>query len=604
MEQDTTLKTFAGCLRYVSSTQPIGLINKYFYKAFRRLILALAEFVMSVMSMVLYLALFCAKISILIFPHAVKYSKAVYVFHSTQLGVSDLIVEFLFITILVLGIVFRKKIRRVWRTFINQVSTKSKKAAAAAPHVLFFGAAFAFTLLGRRFLMPLTSTAVTPLFTLALPLLTTAYLLRDPSGVVEGDSGKLGLSSSGKFGSSDLLDDSSATNPMDDKMLLWVIIAIYHGLVTALSEVPFSEELLVSLPYIKEMVMVVVVWAQLSPVFSRIVFDALIYHLLVKLCEIVPVSLGGELQSSYLFSALKVMNLVSDAQLLFLQALFQDSIATLLALFFIFMGSIPYVATLGMVIITLLLPAFRTAAAVGYASSASSTQGTNHRLALIAGGSAALKRKNSNLGEEEPMAFQLHWLNYWVCFSALWLVRIYFISIWPSLVILLALYLQHSYFRGASVLCMWTYTQYMYITVYRHESAHESETFARSKNLTNYASTGAVAVEDEDEECGFDSLDCDPSVPFGQQGKYVLSTPQRRTAHTYSVNAQCEIDGVSAKSTHSSNGSAKNAPSAKELCFLHGMVPDQDAHPHLDTTAAAEELDYMWGLRSHSTKDE
>jgi hypothetical protein len=244
-----------GCWKYVSSTQPIGLIKTYFYNAIRRLILALFETFMSLISVVLYVALFCAKISILIFPHFVKFAKAVYIFHRTQLGISDLIVEILSITFLVLGFVFRKTIKRVWRTFIEALYRKSKAAAAAAPHVVFFGAAFAFTLLGRRFLLPLTSTAVTPLFTLALPLLTTVYML---SGVVpDSDSGK--LSSGGKFSSSD--EDLIKADPIDEKMLLWVIIAIYHALVTVIQEVPFSDDLLLY-PVIKEMVMVVLIWAQ------------------------------------------------------------------------------------------------------------------------------------------------------------------------------------------------------------------------------------------------------------------------------------------------------------------------------------------------------
>ena len=124
------------------------------------------------------------------------------------------------------------------------------------------------------------------------------------------------------------MDIAKRNTTIDNKMLLWVILSIYHGMVTLLSLVPFSNRALRFLPYAKELVIVVLIWVQLSSVFSRIVFESVISKILVKLCSMVP---GGftveqtDAKTSTVFSVLKMMYLVNDTQLEFLQALFQDS---------------------------------------------------------------------------------------------------------------------------------------------------------------------------------------------------------------------------------------------------------------------------------------
>ncbi len=289
-------------------------------------------------------------------------------------------------------------------------------------------------------------------------------------------------------------------------MLLWVILSIYHGIVTLASLVPFSQRLLRFLPYVKELVIVVLIWVQLSSVFSRIVFESVISKILVKLCAMVPGGFSVEQtkeKTSTFFSVLKMMYLVNDTQLAFLQALFQDSVATLIAMVFFFTPT--YIATVGVVTIALLLPAFRTAAAV--ATSSASTSQSAHQLArlarptpakptksflsLVGGGSGATEEKEKPL-ESVDNVFSTHWLRYWVCVSVLWLVRIYGFNPWPSVMIVTTLWLQHSYFQGSSKL-----TSYLSDTskaiIERNRRIQEEKALEEAKNAA--AGDGVLSLQ-------------------------------------------------------------------------------------------------------------
>lgn len=424
---------------YVFSTVPVNLIQDEVYTTMKRLVVSLCDTALSLVYVLAYLSLVLAKLAILVFPHAVNLGKVIVEFHRTKLSKSDILIEVTSIIVLLASFIFRVRIQKAWKSFLHSVSAKSKVAAKAAPHVLFFTFAILFAVLGRNFLLPLTSSAVMPMFTLILPLLASIRVLTRMK----------------------TMDEDTKKREIATKLLLWVIVSIYHAIVTLASLIPFSNKLLWYLPYAKEMVIVVMVWVQVSQVFSQIVFDTVISRILVKLCAMVP---GGfsvaqtDDKASTFFSVLKMMYIVNDTQLEFLKALFQDSVATILAVFFMFTPSI--FATVGMVTIALLLPAFRTAAAV--ASSSASASETSQELAKLArpvnattaSGTISLLSATPSKNKTSAVESSLntHWLRYWVCLSVLWCVRIYGITVWPSVMIIATLWLQHSYFQGSSQL--------------------------------------------------------------------------------------------------------------------------------------------------------
>mmetsp|Transcript_20311 Transcript_20311/g.34587 ORF Transcript_20311/g.34587 Transcript_20311/m.34587 type:complete len:644 (+) Transcript_20311:174-2105(+) len=514
----TTLK---GCWNYVTSTVPVSNIQSDFYQSVRQLFLALIDAALNVLYVLFYAFLLLSKLSILIFPHAVKTGKIVYTFHRTQLSTSDLVLEFTSIGLVLAGLYFRKRIQQKWKNLLRDISAKSKLAATAAPHVLFFGLSFTFSIIGRRFLLPLTSPSVMPIFSLGLPLFTTIRVVRITRSRAEqhntdsnnslaspirpnitkrrDDAEVEGVSSSSNTILDDDMEESTISKhpiqEIESKMLLWVILAIYHAAVTLLSGIPFSTKVVETLPLVKEFMIVVLIWLQLSPTFCRILFDSIIYRILVRLCEMIPVgySMGSaNSQTSYFLSVLKLAYIINDAQLVFLQALFQDSVATILALVFMFTPT--FIASFGMVTIAFLLPAFRTSAAVGLAGSPSTRggsskvtagTGTSSSSSSISssggkGGTTSMSGvtntrktiiKNDRLAQIASSSisavdaahhlFHVHWLRYWVCLAALWLLRIYCTTFWPSVVMLTTLWLQHSYFRGATTL-----TQHFYDTMH------------------------------------------------------------------------------------------------------------------------------------------
>lgn len=428
----------AKAYEYVFSTVPVNAIQDQFYATGIRFLSSLGDTVVALLYLLIYTSLVLAKLVILVFPHAVKLGKVVVDFHMTKLSRSDLIIQATSISVLLTCFIFRKRIQRAWRNFIDGVSAKSKVAAKAAPHVLFFSTAIVFAIVGRNLLLPLTHSAVMPVFTLVLPLAETVYLLFQVKN----------------------MDERSAQAAICGKNLLWVIVGIYHALVTFASLIPFSRSVLQYLPYAREMVIVVMVWVQLSPVFTRIVFESVISKIMVKLCALVPAGYNldqTQQKTSTFVSVLKMMYLINDSQVSFLQALFQDSVATILAAVFLFTPN-PF-ATVGAVIIAILLPAFRTSAVVASAVPADGATGELAKLARPPNGTGnssssvtetAKKREKMIIGVDHVLS--THWLRYWVCFSVLWCVRIYVMNPWASVLIVSCLWLQHSYFQGSSQL--------------------------------------------------------------------------------------------------------------------------------------------------------
>lgn len=397
---------------YVFTTQPIGAIKGDVSLLLQRFITSTYSTLVALAALLYYALLFAFKLLILAFPHAMKLAKQVYRFHRTQLTTYDLLIEFTVLGLVVLFLVFRRRITSAWHRFEAYVSVKSQAAARAAPHVAFFTAAALLAVLGRKFILPLTSPAAMPIFTLIIPLVNTVRYLRSAPQ-----------------------EENRPAEAQKPILVLWTVLALYHGLVTAAGSIPFSSRLLRLLPYLKELVMVILIWIQLSPVFTQIVFTSVIQPLLCRLSAVVPTAQSFENKvagGSSMLSLLQTMRLLSESQSVFLSALLQDALVSLMALLCIFMPS-PF-ASLGMVTIAMLLPAFRTVALLDSLT-----------LRLTARG----RQLASAEGDRRLVSAQRHWLLYWICISLLWLWRIYVMVPWPSVCILLSLWLQHAYFRGA-----------------------------------------------------------------------------------------------------------------------------------------------------------
>lgn len=67
-----------------------------------------------------------------------------------------------------------------------------------------------------------------------------------------------------------------------------------------------------------------------------------------------------------------------------------------------------------------------------------------------AGGKAGSKASVAEAQRNEIRAERRRWLDYWICFAGIWLIRLFVMRWWHSTTMLVCLWLQHSYFNGAS----------------------------------------------------------------------------------------------------------------------------------------------------------
>jgi hypothetical protein len=186
---------------YIFSTLPVDYINIRFYEAFQIFLISLLQTSLSLLHIIFYISLYIIKILILVFPHAVSLCKVIYNFHRTQLTLRDIIIEIIMLTIIFVYLLFRKRIMKSWEMLINELSAKSKIAAIAAPHILYFTVSIIIILFGNKFILPFTSSKMMPVFTLIIPLVRTIRM--------------------------NTIDLNELTiNQMKDMMLIWIIIAI------------------------------------------------------------------------------------------------------------------------------------------------------------------------------------------------------------------------------------------------------------------------------------------------------------------------------------------------------------------------------------------
>ena len=350
--------------------------------------------------------------------------------HRTKLSTKQIIFEAAFFSLLVVYFVFRKTISSFWKKFLRNISEKSKLAGAILPHTVYFGICLMLYLSLNEIFIPLTSARLMPLCTVVIPLMTTLRILSFYGSTIPPTHYLIGQ-----------IENSYNIERIDafrHQILVWIVLGIYHALATSLALLPFSSRVLTNLPIVKYFFIISLVWVQISPNFAGFLFKFTISHVLRGVAAIFPTSGVGALEASAasksrtMFGVMKMFGLINSRHEEFLISLFQDGMATLIALAFIFT---PYpIASLGMVGISLLLPAFRSS---GTSSLVRSRSGTRLQPPLIS--------------TEDSIAEYQKWLHYWVCIASLWILRIYTgLQLWPSIMTISSLWLQHSYFQGAT----------------------------------------------------------------------------------------------------------------------------------------------------------
>ncbi len=420
------------------------------------------SFVQSLLVFLFFVLLFLCKLCTLAFPPIVTATQLCIEFHRTQLTPLEIGIELIVILASAGLILFRKKIQLFWKRLENVVAQKSKRAAQAAPHILFFGSAVVFAVVGQKFLVHLASPRLQPIFTLVIPILSTAYV---------------------RF----IIPANKRPFYYHRKLSLWVVFASFHALSSFLSLIPFSKFLLSRILFVQETVVVIAVWIQLSSFFTDKVIELTSPFLIRMAAKVASVEMLDPVKQGLLFDFLIRLNYLTRQQVIFVRSLFQDGIMLLLAGMFVFT---PF-PSIGVVLVCLLIPAFQSLKAL---------QGPKHadkqpKLKTIAQGTlksntirSAVKswittrvRKspfstkgtddNDHMDGEDitnevddidhPIKLQrARWIEYWICMGVLWLLRVYMgISLWSSVMVLVGIWLQNSYLGGSSkLLSAWAST--------------------------------------------------------------------------------------------------------------------------------------------------
>lgn len=478
------------CYGYVFTTVPFSHISEEFLDVSMRFFGSLREFLTALLYMLFYICLVLTKALIVIFPHAMKVVRSVYKFHRTQLTGKELVMEVIILTLAVLVWLFHSKISDLYSTTMKYIANKSKTAAKLAPHVFFFTTSLLLSVFGKKFIMPFTHLRVMPLFTLAVPAYTTFQFMRSPLVNAGHADGVADISRAS-------LDALKARN------VLWVAFAMLHSVTGFISLIPFMGRFASLLPVLKEFILVVSVWVQLSPKFTSVAFDTLVMPLLKYFSSVLPTdSVEATVSSSgnSLFTILRTLRILSESQVGFLKHFLQDGLASVLTLVFLF---IPFPFNgVGEVVIAWVLPACRAAACVQRRSDGgnrfdgkdtpmkatikafmspfrairnaltpsrnSTTAATTDRSTTTGAeagtGAGAGDMNSTSVGAaraaasgmtpfEQAQTNELRlWLDYWLCLAVIWVLRVYGISMWPKVSMLCALWMQHSYFRGATSL--------------------------------------------------------------------------------------------------------------------------------------------------------
>ena len=382
---------------FITSTESIYSpeLLQGFNGAFFQLGSALLSIAFTLFMLTYYLLVVILKLSVMLLPHTLNTINGIYVFHRTKLSMTDICVEILVVLLVGTFLFFKKRIVVQWRIFEKYVAKKSKAAAKAAPHVAFFTLSLLISIIGRKFLVHVTSESVLPVVTLLIPIYTTLKELYAITPLSASDSDVMlhaDDSSNGKRMSITPVKPVRKETALNQKLTLWVVLAAYHTLATTFSLVPFSSKIAAILPSVRELAVVVIIWSQLSSQFTDIVFESC-KPFLRCLANTIPASNFGSTSGASLVSILRMMKIVNHAQEAYLKSLLQDSFLLLLAIIFLFL---PWrIAYVGVIIVALLFPAFRSSNTILGLGNARST--------------------TAQRSVEEGIDETKRWLEYWIC---------------------------------------------------------------------------------------------------------------------------------------------------------------------------------------------
>ncbi len=499
-------------VRFSTLAQPLGPFLDSGICTAKEFVLSVASLSATFSRLVLFLVVCVIKLGTGAMPALLSLSRSIIEFHRTQLTVADLLFEAMFVLSMALVFLYNKQILEYLWHLERRLQKTSKEATRdvmrVAPHMAFFFLALIVSVLGRKFLKPLSSESVLPVFSLVIPIFRTVYgsLLLS----TEGTPGVRALSSSFtinlKAGEDKILqhkghaDLETLAASGRRTILLWVVLALYHSLATFLSRVPFVVHLLYYLPFLREMALVVLVWAQLSPVFIEIAYESA-SPLLYRAGSLIPTSRSEEERGLAMVSLARGMGLINESTESFFKALCVESTSFVLIVAFCFIPSPSHIVShTGMIVISLLLPAVRAAGVVAQwdvrepgkpelgASEHSSVGLTETATSMITHLSRSLSFGTDSHGSAQGQEFeqassssdspqectfqvgvfttgrkirkpsastismilkQKRWLEYFTCIAAVWLLRCYHFTMWPSVTMMLSWYLSHSLWAGA-----------------------------------------------------------------------------------------------------------------------------------------------------------
>lgn len=177
-----------------------------------------------------YLLLFTIKLFLILLPYLHSFGQIILEFHQKQLKPIELLIEFVVILLTILYFLFRKRILLWWKLFYQNLSQKYQTLAQIFPHLLFFVTAGILTIYGQKFLIPLSSPEILPLFTLIRPLFHSFRLWK-----------------------------ANKPNPkaQKDAVILWTILGSYYALASFAAMIPFSSYFLSFIPAVREFSLVV-----------------------------------------------------------------------------------------------------------------------------------------------------------------------------------------------------------------------------------------------------------------------------------------------------------------------------------------------------------
>jgi hypothetical protein len=294
--------------------------------------------IISICIFLYFISILIGKILIFLFPYVYKASTEIIEFHRTQLTNTDLLIEIVVLIIYIFYMIFRKRIINIWNKIESSIAHRSKTAAKAAPHILFFISAFIFCYFGQTFIAPLAKNFLF-VVTLILPIISTIKIIYLSSIETEYIYYRQFIT-------------------------LWAIISTYHSIAIILSQIPYMAEIVKIFPIIRELIGVLMAWAQLSPVFTNIVYESFL-PVIIYIRKCIPASSNfiensenEKAKFTGIIKSLKYIGIIGDRFERVINILLQDSVAVLIVAVFIMLPT--RVARIGEVIISLLLPVFKS----------------------------------------------------------------------------------------------------------------------------------------------------------------------------------------------------------------------------------------------------